>query len=214
MKLNTNPEIPKTLILDFGNVLTENQNKNAYHSLLQQLGVKPQEFFPAWSSHRLDYDKGLLDTQQYWAKVLSDLSVPQAMDLAAQNWEHYLETDIASFNYPREELASLTRECIDAGIKTAILSNMPPKVGILWDQLWPWLETIPVRIWSGDVGMIKPHPDIYLLAEEKTGSQPEDILFVDDLSANIAGAAQRGWRTLHFIDAPQGIREIRTWAFS
>jgi epoxide hydrolase-like predicted phosphatase len=45
---------------------------------------------------------------------------------------------------------------------------------------------------SGDVGLHKPQAEIYLLAAERLGIEPEDCVFVDDLRENVRGAEEVG----------------------
>jgi HAD superfamily hydrolase (TIGR01509 family) len=45
---------------------------------------------------------------------------------------------------------------------------------------------------SGDVGMHKPEPAIYILGAERIGLHAEDCVFVDDLRENCAGAEEVG----------------------
>lgn len=57
-----------------------------------------------------------------------------------------------------------------------------------------------VVIDSSEVGVIKPEAHIYEIAEERAGSAPEEILFIDDTRTNIMAAAERGWQILLFED--------------
>ncbi len=45
---------------------------------------------------------------------------------------------------------------------------------------------------SGEVGLHKPQPEIYLLSCERLGVQPGEAVFVDDLRENCAGAEAVG----------------------
>jgi putative hydrolase of the HAD superfamily len=45
---------------------------------------------------------------------------------------------------------------------------------------------------SGEVGLHKPQPEIYLLACERLGVEPAAAVFVDDLRENCAGAEEVG----------------------
>jgi epoxide hydrolase-like predicted phosphatase len=45
---------------------------------------------------------------------------------------------------------------------------------------------------SGDVGLHKPQPEIFLLGAERTGVAPEECVFVDDLRENCEGAEAVG----------------------
>lgn len=51
---------------------------------------------------------------------------------------------------------------------------------------------------SGEVGMLKPDPNIYKLALEKLGVTAEEALFVDDHKAFVDGAAAIGMQTHHY----------------
>jgi len=75
-----------------------------------------------------------------------------------------------------------------AGLKTGLISNSWG-LGVY--------ERAPVDIFdkaviSGDVGMHKPEPEIYLLACERLGVEPADCVFVDDLRENVTGAERVG----------------------
>ena len=50
------------------------------------------------------------------------------------------------------------------------------------------------------VGLRKPDPAIYRLIEQRSGSQPEDCVFIDDLAANVAAAQALGWHAIRFGD--------------
>lgn len=51
---------------------------------------------------------------------------------------------------------------------------------------------------SGHMGVTKPDPRIYEYAERDCGIAPEQLLFTDDRTDNIAAAGARGWRCHHF----------------
>ncbi|MBW6505927.1 MAG: HAD family phosphatase [Rhodobacteraceae bacterium] len=60
------------------------------------------------------------------------------------------------------------------------------------------------RAWvSGQMGVIKPDPRIYALAEADCGLAPASLLFADDRAENIAAAATRSWQVHHFT-GPEG----------
>jgi len=60
------------------------------------------------------------------------------------------------------------------------------------------------RAWvSGQMGVIKPDPRIYEMAEADCGLPPSALLFADDRAENIAAAAARGWQAHHFT-GPEG----------
>lgn len=61
---------------------------------------------------------------------------------------------------------------------------------------------------SGEVGLRKPDPAIYALAAERLGLPPEQIVFVDDLAANVRGAVRAGMVGVRHADAATTVGEL------
>jgi HAD superfamily hydrolase (TIGR01509 family) len=61
-------------------------------------------------------------------------------------------------------------------------------------------DTFDVVVTSDDVARSKPAPDIYLLACERLGVPPADVLALEDSSAGVASAKAAG---LSVIAVPQ-----------
>ena len=61
---------------------------------------------------------------------------------------------------------------------------------------------------SGEVGMRKPTPNIYVLGAEQIGLDPAECVFVDDLPFNLKPAAELGMATVHHRDYEQTISEL------
>ncbi len=76
-----------------------------------------------------------------------------------------------------------------AGVKTGLISN---SWGLgIYDRL-DSADLFDATVISGEVGMHKPQPEIYLLACERLGVEPAHAVFVDDLRENCAGAEEVG----------------------
>lgn len=56
---------------------------------------------------------------------------------------------------------------------------------------------------SGDVGMIKPHPEIYEYACRQLGVDVSEAVMVDDVEANCDGARQAGLRAIQYNSLEQ-----------
>ncbi|HEX9039197.1 MAG TPA: HAD family phosphatase [Ktedonobacterales bacterium] len=63
-------------------------------------------------------------------------------------------------------------------------------------------------IYSHEVGVAKPDPRIYAITCERLGVQPPELVFLDNVSANIASARDFGIHGVVFQDNTQAIREI------
>ncbi len=86
------------------------------------------------------------------------------------------------------DMTALVWRAHEAGIATALLSNS-------WGDHYPdslWDGTFDVVVLSGQVGLRKPDPAIFLLTCERLGVEPGDCVFVDDLAHNVAAAVEVG----------------------
>ncbi len=87
-----------------------------------------------------------------------------------------------------EGMVDVVRRVRAAGFRTALLSNS-------WGLGYPregWSELFDVTVISGEVGLRKPEPEIYLLCARQLGVGPQRCVFVDDLGPNIRGAVAVG----------------------
>ncbi len=66
-----------------------------------------------------------------------------------------------------------------------------------------WFRGIRV---SGEVGLIKPDPRIFVLLIERFGIEPQRAVYVDDVEANAAAALPFGIHAIHFT-TPARLRE-------
>ncbi len=62
---------------------------------------------------------------------------------------------------------------------------------------------------SGDERLTKPDPAIYRLALDRFGLAAADAVFIDDVAANVAGAAALGIHALQFHDAATTRAELQ-----
>jgi len=100
---------------------------------------------------------------------------------------------------PEERLIAAVRAAREGGVRTGLISNSwgtsiydPATLEGLFDAV----------IISGDVGLHKPQPEIYRMAAERLGVEPESCVFVDDLRENVHGAERVGM-TAHLHRDPE-----------
>lgn len=216
----------RRLLLDFGAVLTLDQDKACFDGVIKELMLEPSAFFAAWHRHRLAYDRGLLPRADYWGRVVTEArskgkpdagslgagyAAGQDAKLSGELLERLVSIDLSSFMTPREPMQVLARELLARGASVGILSNMPPGIGRRWVEAWPWLGGMDCVVWSGDEGLFKPDAAIYRLFLSRSGWLPEHTLFVDDVLANVSAARDLGFAAHHFIDEGEALAAIRSW---
>jgi putative hydrolase of the HAD superfamily len=90
---------------------------------------------------------------------------------------------------PDTAMIDAVRRIRGAGTPTGLISNSVG--GSIYDQALLY-ELFDAVVISGDVGLHKPQPEIFLLGAERIGLPPEQCVFVDDLRENCAGAEAVG----------------------
>jgi epoxide hydrolase-like predicted phosphatase len=90
---------------------------------------------------------------------------------------------------PEEDVTEAVRAARHAGVRTGLISNSWGTSIYDPETLEGMFDAVVI---SGDVGLHKPQPEIYRLAAERLGVEPERCVFVDDLRENVHGAERVG----------------------
>ena len=104
-----------------------------------------------------------------------------------------------------ERMLGALRSARAAGIRTGLISNSMGAGRYDRDRFPELFDGVVI---SGDVGLHKPQPEIFLLGCEKVGLQPAECVFVDDLKENCAGAEAVGMTAVLHRGADTTIPEV------
>jgi epoxide hydrolase-like predicted phosphatase len=99
---------------------------------------------------------------------------------------------------PDATMLDAVRRARAAGARTGLISNSWGTRRYDRELLSELFDGVVI---SGEVGMRKPTPEIYVLGAERIGLQPSQCVFVDDLPFNLKPAAELGMATIHHRDA-------------
>lgn len=105
---------------------------------------------------------------------------------------------------PERSMIAAVKSVKEAGRTTGLISNSWG-TGI-YDRA-P-MEIFDAVVVSGDVGLYKPQPEIYLLATERVGLDPSQCVFVDDLRENVRGAEAVGMTAILHREPAETIPQI------
>ncbi len=100
----------------------------------------------------------------------------------------------------------LLRALRSRGVPVFALSNFGRDTIRIAEAEMPFLREFDQRFISGELGCLKPEPEIYRIVERECGHAPERLLFTDDRDENILGATSRGWQG-HVFETPSGFAE-------
>ena len=108
--------------------------------------------------------------------------------------ERWIET----IGGPIEENVALLRRLKNAGRAVHALSNFATETFALAEAQYDFLSEFDTRVISGHVGVVKPDPRIYEILFDRVGRQPSELLFIDDLIANVRASEAAGMPAIHF----------------
>jgi putative hydrolase of the HAD superfamily len=106
---------------------------------------------------------------------------------------------------PDEPMLAAVRAARENGVKTGLISNSWGTRRYDRALLEELFDGIVI---SGEVGMRKPAPEMYVMGAERIGVPPAECVFVDDLPFNLEPAAELGMATVHHTTSDGTIEEL------
>lgn len=97
------------------------------------------------------------------------------------------------------EMVDYVRQ-IRSKYKTALLSNVGER---MLDGLFPrdeQAELFDTVVLSYQEGLVKPHPEIFVLTAERMGLKPGECVMIDDIEQNCDGAEIAGMRSVRHVN--------------
>jgi putative hydrolase of the HAD superfamily len=194
----------KGVIFDYGNVLCARQQAADVAAMAAVFDAPVPAFEEAYWERRDVFDAAALTPEEYWSEIARALD----RNLNGRMLADAMAIDNRSWSHPSPVMARWAAAIRGAGLRTAILSNMPITLRMHLDNQVKWLPEFDHRTFSCDVRVSKPRPEIFEHCIAGLGTAPEETIFLDDREENIRAAAAMGWRTLLFEDAEQAQREL------
>ena len=195
------PVMIRAVVLDIGSVLE----------------VIDDTVFPAPFEHRHGLPAGAV--HEGAATIPGDAGVGEVSEAQVRaHWRQHLaltdaQADELMADYWRWYVGTLDQELFDwfAGQrparKTGILSNSGPGAREA-ERCWGFEEITDDIVYSHEVGLRKPDPRIYVLAAERLGVRPDEIVFLDDVPGNVEAAREAGWHAVVHRTTSESIREV------
>jgi HAD superfamily hydrolase (TIGR01509 family) len=184
----------RAVIFDFFGVLVG----DGFESTYRKAGGDPVEDRLFVQSLLDQANRGEITVNEFRTKICKQLGI---------SVEEYQESarEAETVNY---ELLEYVNDLRQRKYKTAILSNVN-KGGlerrIDKDILEKYFDAIVV---SGDVGFIKPEPEIYKITADKLGVRTDECAFTDDRKGYVEAAKALGMESIFYQDFLQFKSEL------
>ncbi|MCL7715189.1 HAD-IA family hydrolase [Stenotrophomonas mori] len=191
---------PQALLLDFDGLLADYDHRRHLQGLAQAAGRSAADVDQALRGDGLEraHACGALPGEA----LLQSLNGRLGSHLVAADWQ---AARCGASRLRRDTLALLER--LRPGVRIAVLTNNGPLSVAAISALLPGWTVLG----SGELGVRKPDPRIYLAACARLGCGPARSLFVDHLFRHVQGARSAGLHadTAHHTQSLR--RVLRRW---
>lgn len=192
-----------TLIFDIGNVLAGFTWKEHFASfgygddMVERIGRATVKN-PVWN----EMDRGVMEDEAIIEKfVEADPEIEQDIRKVLGN--------VASMVVRLDYAVPWIEELKKKGYRTLYLSNFSRKASIECADALDFIPHMDGGILSFEEKVIKPMPEIYQLLIDRYRLVPQECVFMDDTSANLAGAQKFGIHTVHFTSREEAVMQLR-----
>jgi putative hydrolase of the HAD superfamily len=187
----------RTVIFDYGEVisLSPSAADRAVITSLAGVGPDSEPFWRSYSAHRDGLDQGSAGVVAYWRAIAGDLGVSWDDARVHELWAADLRSWLSINPGTIEVLAGLK-----AGrTRLALLSNAGPDFGSYF-RGGPLGDFFVACYVSGELNLLKPHPEIYQHVLDDLGISAAEAVFIDNREANVHGAETLGITSHVFTD--------------
>lgn len=190
----------RVIVFDYGEVISLSPSESDTAALLEVAGVDGDSFWPSYWRHRESLDQGTISVREYWTRLADELgtawSDAERHELWVRDFRSWFSTDPGT--------VTLIGELRAGGTRLALLSNAGFDFAGAFAQA-PFSEGFERVFVSAELGMVKPHADIYEHVARELGIGFDEFVFVDNKAENVAALEQLGG-TGHVFTGADGLR--------
>ena len=192
----------RAVVFDYGIVLTGPPDATAWANMLRITGLPEERFHSLYWIDRPALDEGKLTGLGFWQKLLREAELPLDHAEELNRWDARLWT------VENPIMVAWQLKLKQRGLLTAILSNIGADVLASVERTFDWIHHFDVLVWSYQLGIVKPDPEIYRHTLRELGTNPEETLFIDDRRPNVEAARALGIQALEYSSVDQLREEL------
>ena len=192
-----------TVIFDIGMVLVDFNWNEYIHRLFQEEALIKNLEKAIWESRLWsEFDRGKMsDDEIIDAMIREEPGLEKEIRLAMSRIGETVQL--------RETSLPWIREIKAAGYRVFYLSNYSLRLRTQNPEALCFLEEMDGGVFSYEVHLLKPDPEIYRTICEKYSLSPSEAVFLDDNADNIKAAAAFGLNTIRVLNVPDAQKELK-----
>ena len=191
----------KTIIFDIGRVLVDWDWEEYLRGLFDEDTAKAvgEAYFmhPDYN----EFDRGVLSTEEILQRFIK----------TAPNLEREIRLCFSRMGetvIQREFVIPWIKELKEKGYQVLFLSNYSYQMREFNPEALSFVKYMDGGVFSCDVKMIKPDPEIYKCILDKYNLEPDECVFIDDNRDNIATAKSLGINAIQYLSYNQAREEL------
>lgn len=194
----------KAVGFDLGGVIIHSAPPYIYRQIQKELKVSEADLQAAMDEYLPSYDRGELNSGEFWHEVTQRLGI----DYDLKQDQHLWSDDYVSHSPVHGSVLRLAEKLRRSGYKTAILSNIDHEHGGLNADRGIF-EHFDAVLLSHQIEARKPEPAAFTALAERLGVKPAEVVFIDDIAANVAGARAAGMEAIKYHSYHDLLQQLR-----
>lgn len=197
------------IIFDLGGVIIDLDVQRTYDAFSRLLENEPMKIDSGYlrSSLQTDYEVGAIDSESFLAGLEGMARAGTSREDIVNAWNSML------LRLPQERVDTLKK--LATKYRIFILSNTNELHEDYFERMAPGCEKLSdifeAAYYSHRIACRKPDAEAFKIVMERSGLNPEDTLFVDDLETNIEAAKKMKLHTLHVRPGVEISEYFKNW---
>ena len=186
----------KAIIFDLFGTLVDSYSIQGYNRLLTDMALAlelPREdFSKQWRDTTYERGIGIFETTEESIRYICNILKVSTSDENIRKCEQIRVETTRKALTPKNGAVDILKSLRGLGYKIGLITNCSAEVPLMWKNT-NFSYLFDVTIFSASAGMKKPDPQIYNLACEQMGVEPNECLYFGDGDSNeLSGASQLG----------------------
>lgn len=198
--------MPHAFLFDIGNVILPFDFKITARKLADHCELSAEEILPRVAPLMVELEIGRMTPDAFFDAASAEIGY--------RGERQYLHDALVDIFDPNLAMAEFIESLAGKGTRLCLLSNTNGIHAAFFEARYPVFNHFEGRVYSHEVGLMKPDPAIFAHARDHLRLVPGETIYVDDSLPNCEAGAAAGFHAIHytrerhdeFLDAVAALR--------